>query len=119
MHELELYLAINACEGVTPGLYHYDALNHRLGRISGLTAEVEPLLRQASWGTGIPRERLQVLVILAARFQRVAWKYTAIAYALMLGPAYAYLRQAETPPSDQAQRIADLFAEAAWQSVRA
>ena len=41
-----------------------------------------------------------------------------IAHALMLGPAYAYLRQGETPPPDQARRIADLFAEAAWQAVK-
>ncbi|WP_332699631.1 TetR/AcrR family transcriptional regulator [Devosia sp.] len=43
----------------------------------------------------------------------------AIAHALMLGPAYAYLRLAHATPPDQATRVADLFAEAAWQAVRA
>lgn len=42
----------------------------------------------------------------------------AIAHALMLGPAYTYLRLAEATPPDQATRIANLFAEAAWQAVR-
>ena len=43
----------------------------------------------------------------------------SIAHALMLGPAYAYLRTADPQPADQASRIADLFAEAAWQAVKA
>lgn len=43
----------------------------------------------------------------------------SIAYALMLGPAYAYLRRAQTTPAAEAARIADLFAEAAWSSVKA
>ena len=42
-----------------------------------------------------------------------------IAHALMLGPAYAYLRTAPALPGNQAERVADLFAEAAWQAVRA
>lgn len=43
----------------------------------------------------------------------------AIAHALMLGPAYAYLRSAGMVAADQADRIAELFAEAAWQAVKA
>lgn len=42
----------------------------------------------------------------------------SIAHALMLGPAYSYLRQAPPLSSDEASRIADLFADAAWQAVR-
>ena len=42
----------------------------------------------------------------------------AIAHALMLGPAYSYLRQAQATSSDEAARIAEIFAEAAWQAVR-
>jgi len=42
-----------------------------------------------------------------------------IAHALMLGPAYAYLRNAPATRPDEAKRIADLFAGAAWQAVRA
>ena len=43
----------------------------------------------------------------------------AIAHALMLGPAYAYLRAAPNSSAEQARRIADLFADSAWQSVKA
>ena len=42
-----------------------------------------------------------------------------IAHALMLGPAYAYLRRAGTTQPEEATRIADFFAEAAWQAVKA
>ena len=42
-----------------------------------------------------------------------------IAHALMLGPAYSYLRTATPTPADAAKRIAAVFAEAAWQSVKA
>jgi SagB-type dehydrogenase family enzyme len=81
---LEVYAAVRSCDGLAPGLYHYQPLEHRLGGICGLTAEVEELLRGASEATGIPPDRLQVLLILTARFQRIAWKYSSIAYALTL-----------------------------------
>lgn len=42
----------------------------------------------------------------------------AIAHALMLGPAYSYLRQAPSASPDEARRLAGLFADAAWQAVR-
>ena len=46
----------------------------------GMTARpAEPIVP-----TGTPEDTLQVLLILAARFARVAWKYESIAYALTL-----------------------------------
>ena len=38
LHELELYVAVNACDGMAPGLYHYDPLPHRLERLLERTA---------------------------------------------------------------------------------
>jgi SagB-type dehydrogenase family enzyme len=84
LYELELYPVVNVCRGLDAGLYHYDALQHRLSRLAARTAEVEQLLREAAWGTGMKPERVQVLLILAARFPRVSWKYSALAYALIL-----------------------------------
>lgn len=43
----------------------------------------------------------------------------ALAQALMHGPAYAYLRQAPETETAEAERIAAILAEEAWQSVRA
>lgn len=40
----------------------------------------------------------------------------SVAHALLLGPAYDYLR--ETAPADGAEAAADFFADAAWEAVR-
>jgi SagB-type dehydrogenase family enzyme len=84
LYELELYVVVNACTDLASGLYHYDPLTHRLETISGRTPEVEWLLRGATQATTIPTEELQILLIVAARFQRMAWKYSSIAYAAVL-----------------------------------
>jgi oxazoline/thiazoline dehydrogenase len=83
LYELELYPIVNNCEGIPSGLYHYDPLAHQLYRISDRTETVEALLndaRQSMGQQGMP----QVLIVIAARFQRLAWKYESIAYALIL-----------------------------------
>ena len=49
-----------------------------------MSAEVGKLLTAASGATGIAQERLQVLVVVAARFPRFAWKYQSMAYGLIL-----------------------------------
>jgi SagB-type dehydrogenase family enzyme len=84
LYELELYAAIQACENLSPGLYSYNPEQHQLEPVSGQTPSTEQLLRDAGRGTGIPWERLQVLLIITARFQRIAWKYESIAYSLIL-----------------------------------
>jgi SagB-type dehydrogenase family enzyme len=84
LYELELYAAVNLCANLEPGLYHYDPSGHRLTRLCGRTAEVGGLLRDAAGSAAVPEGNLQVLLILAARFARAAWKYESIAYALTL-----------------------------------
>ena len=84
LHELELYVAINACENLAPGLYSYDPEDHRLIRLSGRTESVERILADASQSAGVPSATLQVLIVIAARFPRIAWKYESIAYSLTL-----------------------------------
>jgi SagB-type dehydrogenase family enzyme len=83
IYELELYLAIHACENIPPGLYRYCPIRHRLERLCGRTENTDELLRGAMYSTGqdgMP----QVLVIIAARFQRLSWKYQSITYNVML-----------------------------------
>jgi len=84
MYELELYAAVECCEGLGTGLYHYDPVGHRLGRLSGRTRDVEHLLAFAKQSTATPGQQLQVLIVVAARFQRIAWKYASVAYSLIL-----------------------------------
>jgi SagB-type dehydrogenase family enzyme len=120
LYELELYAAIQTCTDLAPGLYHYDPAGHRLIRLRGPTAEVAALLRDAAASTGVPEDSVQVLLILAARFARLAWKYESIAYALTLkhvGVVYQTMYLAATAmglaPCAIGGGDADLFARAA------
>jgi SagB-type dehydrogenase family enzyme len=82
-YPLELYLAVDKCEGLDRGFYFYDAGEHALVRIEVRMPEFEALLKSAAFAmgeTGVP----QVLITIAARFGRVSWKYSSIAYSLIL-----------------------------------
>ena len=80
--ELELYLAVERCRGLAAGLYHYRPGDHQLTRLSARTAEVDRLLSAACKASMV--EEVQVLVIFAARFGRLSWKYASMAYATVL-----------------------------------
>jgi SagB-type dehydrogenase family enzyme len=82
-YELELYLAVKRCEGLARGFYHYDAGDHVLAPIGVPANELEALLAGAEYAMGAPAAP-QVLITIAARFGRVSWKYSSIAYALIL-----------------------------------
>ena len=82
-YELELYLAVNLCEGLARGLYHYDAGAHVLAPIGVPLNEVEALLAGAEYAMAAPAAP-QILITIAARFGRISWKYSSIAYALVL-----------------------------------
>jgi SagB-type dehydrogenase family enzyme len=120
LYELEVYVAVNRCASLEPGLYYYDPSRHRLARLCGRSGEVKSLLRDAAESTTIAEADLQVLLILAARFPRVAWKYESIAYALMLkhvGVVFQTMYLAATAmglaPCAVGGGDADLFARAA------
>jgi len=82
-YELELYLAVDKCEGLDRGFYHYDAGAHALIPIGARTQELDKLLAGAKFAMIAPTAP-QILFIIAARFGRVSWKYTSIAYELIL-----------------------------------
>jgi SagB-type dehydrogenase family enzyme len=82
-YELELYLAVDHCEGLARGFYHYDAGRHALVPIGTRAHELEALLRGAQSAMDAPAAP-QVLITIAARFGRVSWKYSSLAYALIL-----------------------------------
>ncbi len=84
LYELEFYAAVGACEGLEPGLYYYEPRGHTLVAVRSLTPDVESLLCDGAESAGIPRETVQVLLILTARVPRLSWKYAAMAYALVL-----------------------------------
>jgi SagB-type dehydrogenase family enzyme len=82
-YELELYLAVDKCEGLAPGFYHYDAGEHVLVLIGARTQEFEALLMGAKFAMDAPAVP-QILITIAARFGRISWKYSSLAYALIL-----------------------------------
>jgi oxazoline/thiazoline dehydrogenase len=82
IYELEIYPAVNRCAGLDAGLYHYDPVNHRLERLSGRTSEMQNLIEAAGAMAEAPTP--DVLLVLAARFRRVTWKYRSMAYAGIL-----------------------------------
>jgi SagB-type dehydrogenase family enzyme len=84
--ELELYPAIDNCDGLARGFYHYDAGAHALTPIGVRAPELEAMFRGAEFAMGAPGAP-QVLITIAARFGRTAWKYSSLAYALILKDA--------------------------------
>jgi len=82
-YELEIYLVVHACEGLEQGVYHYHPGDHQLCIVSPLNKDAEKLLAGSKRSTG-KEEYPQILFVFGARFQRVAWKYQSMAYALML-----------------------------------
>jgi SagB-type dehydrogenase family enzyme len=80
-YPLELYLAVDRCEGLARGFYHYDA-GHALLPIGASAQEVDALLAGAGFAMDAPAP--QILITIAARFGRTSWKYSTLAYALIL-----------------------------------
>jgi oxazoline/thiazoline dehydrogenase len=117
-YDLESYVIANVCSGLAPGIYHYDPLDHELCKIGQVNSQVEALLqyaRVAAPGSG----ELQVLIVLASRFQRLSWKYSSMAYATTLknvGVLYQTMYLVATDmglaPCALGGGNSDLFAEA-------
>lgn len=83
LYELEIYPVINRCQGLEPGLYHYQPLSHNLYAIADWDPAVEALIFDAWKSTG-QQDVPQVILIITARFGRLFWKYYAIGYGLIL-----------------------------------
>ena len=82
-YPLELYLAVAKCAALPRGFYHYDASAHALTAIEVAEMQLETMLGAAQFAMDASTQP-QVLITIAARFGRVSWKYSAIAYSLIL-----------------------------------
>ena len=82
-YELELYLAVANCEGLERGFYHYDADRHALVPINVRAQELDAMFAGAEFAMDALAPP-QILITIAARFNRINWKYSAIAYSLIL-----------------------------------
>jgi SagB-type dehydrogenase family enzyme len=83
LYETEVYAIVTQCEGLETGLYHYQVEDHALCRVSGRASAVEMLVESAM-SCATLKAPPQVILVLTARFARMAWKYETMAYAAML-----------------------------------
>jgi SagB-type dehydrogenase family enzyme len=120
LYELEVYAAVQACDGLANGLYRYNPLTHQLHLECGQTPELRRLIGDAAASAGIDSDRVQVLLIITSRFQRIAWKYASISYALtlkhvgvLLQTMYLTATAMNLAPCALGGGDADLFARAA------
>jgi SagB-type dehydrogenase family enzyme len=98
VYDLEVYVTALRCAGLPPAVYHYDPAAHALVDVGARPRHVVGLLAAATRAAGTTAAP-QVLVTLAARFDRAAWKYQGIAYALTLknvGVLYATMHLVAT-----------------------
>ncbi|WP_419998778.1 SagB/ThcOx family dehydrogenase [Streptomyces boninensis] len=82
-YDLELYLTVTDCPGLRRGIHYYDPQGHRLVLVSddlGAAAELSAGAMAAAALSAPP----PVLITLTSRFQRLSWKYSGLAYALVL-----------------------------------
>lgn len=85
LHPLEAYVVIQSVRGLGPGLYHYNAEEHSLGRIRSRLEKkaLRRLLAGQDWFCGAA-----AVVFVTAVFSRTQWKYDhARAYRVVLAEA--------------------------------
>jgi SagB-type dehydrogenase family enzyme len=84
LYETEVYVLVHRCEGLEPGLYAYRLEDHSLYRVPAQKDYLETLLQLATQSMPAQTARPQVVLVLTARFARMAWKYETMAYTVML-----------------------------------
>ena len=119
IHELEIYPLIHRCDGLSQGLYQYNALDHQLCKISGINPSANMLLRLAGH-TATLEDYPQVLFVITARFQRMQMKYQSVTYSVIMknvGALYQTMYLVATAmglaPCALGGGHADLFADTA------
>ncbi len=75
LHATEAYVLVQRAEGLAPGIYHYLSMRHALEPLQLSTqAEMRQLMYHCvagqEWFQDVP-----VMVVMAARFDRLFWKY--------------------------------------------
>ncbi|GAA1739590.1 SagB family peptide dehydrogenase [Luedemannella helvata] len=82
-YELEIYAIVHDCEGVPRGVYHYDALGHRLEPLAVSAPEADEMLESSRVAANLSAPP-GVLLSVTARFQRISWKYSGMGYSMVL-----------------------------------
>jgi len=84
MYELEIYVIVRLCQGLSQGVYHYDPLNHHLEMIFEFESDTDILTTSGYGMWNATAQAPQVILVITARFGRLFRKYRSVAYALVL-----------------------------------
>lgn len=84
IHEIEIYLVINRCDGLKPGIYHYQGAEHALYALPAREQVRKAILGVASGATGLGSKLPDSLIVMASRMPRLGWKYQNLCYRLSL-----------------------------------
>ncbi len=84
LHGLENYLVLRACDGLVPGLYHYDPQHHGLEALTGVPPEIPGRILEQTRSLCAANMTPAAAIVTTARFARYQWKYAQVAYSLML-----------------------------------
>jgi SagB-type dehydrogenase family enzyme len=90
-HPIEVYLVAHRCADLQRGLYRYEPAGHGLVVLAADPPRLDQLLADARRAAGIAEDP-PVLIVLAARFARMLWKYEGIGYANLLKDAGGLLQ---------------------------
>jgi len=82
-YDLELYLSVHRCDGLSPGIYHYDPAKHTVTLVNEDTSDRQAMLDVARLSAG-RAPAPDILITLTSRFQRLGWKYRSLPYAATL-----------------------------------
>ncbi len=75
LHPIEAYPLVSGVDGIDPGLYHYNGLDHSLELIAAVDSnEATEIAAQFVCGQRFLASA-HVLVVMTARFYRSFWKY--------------------------------------------
>jgi len=83
LYELELYLSLDRCAGLSRGSYHYDPREHALTMINDSDPDLVELMDAAKVAAG-STQRPAALITVTSRVARLAWMYSGIAYSTTL-----------------------------------
>jgi SagB-type dehydrogenase family enzyme len=80
-----VYALIADCEGLQAGLHHYDGRAHALRAMPSRPEHLAAILGSARGTAGLASDApVQALLVLVARFGRLQFKYSGMAYAAVL-----------------------------------
>ena len=85
LYEQEIYISVFRCKGLSQGFYHYDAPSHSFVPLpfpSSSKSQMDYTHMYQSLAAS--SQSSDIVLHISSRFQRMAWKYSQIAYAISL-----------------------------------